>query len=493
MESDQKRAFLAVVLSGAVLLLWQMFFAPKTIQAPNQARQEVASKFGQKGKATDLARGAVVKDSFDKNSIDQKSADVQEYHLENKIGSYQFTNDLTFLDARNIDAVFTFKSIVGSENPLSIQANLNGTYQNIPFEFTQEGQTSVRGSNTQFGINFRGHLEENGRFNFTISSNKALKFRLVFNSAEKTLENNQFRQFVTYTDEVDFNKVGDEEVGEGKIKWLGIDYNYHLFAFILKNNSFVKYNMQKSGVIVVELVEAVNELDAGVVFSKKNYDALKGLGDKLELAVDFGFFGILAVPLLRGLQFFYDFIPNYGLAIILLTLFIRTLMFPLQFKSFKSMKKMQNIQPELKKLKEKFKDDPQRMQKETMELFKRAGANPLGGCLPLVAQMPIFFAFYKVLYSAVELVGAPFVLWISDLSIKDPYYVLPVLMAATMLLQQKFQPSTTADPAQQKIMMIMPVVFGFIMKDLPAGLVLYIFVSTLYGIIQQLLVYKTTD
>jgi YidC/Oxa1 family membrane protein insertase len=154
------------------------------------------------------------------------------------------------------------------------------------------------------------------------------------------------------------------------------------------------------------------------------------------------------------------------------------------------MKKLQVIQPELTKIREKFKDDPARMQKESMELFKKSGANPLGGCLPLLLQMPVFFAFYKVLYGAVELVDAPFVLWIQDLSNKDPYFVLPVLMTLVMFVQQKITPNTITDPVQRKVMMFMPVIFGFIMKDLPSGLCLYIFVSTLFGILQQLLVFS---
>ena len=211
------------------------------------------------------------------------------------------------------------------------------------------------------------------------------------------------------------------------------------------------------------------------------------------MSVDFGFFAVLAVPILRGLQFIHKFIPNYGIAIILLTIFLRLITFPLQYKSFKSMKKMQTIQPELAKIKEKYKDEPQKMQKETMDLFKKAGANPLSGCLPLLLQMPFFFAIYRVLYSAVELVGAPFYGWIHDLSIHDPFYVLPVLMGLAMLAQQKLTPQTTVDPTQQKIMMFMPVIFAFIMKSLPAGLVLYIFVSTVVGVAQQALVYRMAD
>jgi YidC/Oxa1 family membrane protein insertase len=202
---------------------------------------------------------------------------------------------------------------------------------------------------------------------------------------------------------------------------------------------------------------------------------------------------VLAVPMLHTLQWFYKYIPNYGLAIIILTILIRLITFPLQWKSFKSMKKMQKIQPDLQKIREKYKDEPQKLQSETMELFKRAGANPLSGCLPLLLQMPFFFAIYKVLYSAVELVDAPFVAWIVDLSVKDPYYVLPVLMTISMFLQQKLTPQSTMDPTQQKVMLLMPIIFGFIMHSLPAGLVLYIFVSTIFGLLQQLFVYKIAE
>ena len=151
---------------------------------------------------------------------------------------------------------------------------------------------------------------------------------------------------------------------------------------------------------------------------------------------------------------------------------------------------MQVIQPDMKKIKEKYKDNPQKMQQETMALMKRHGANPISGCLPMLLQMPIFFAFYKVLYSSVELVDAPFYFWILDLSEKDPYYILPVLMGLAMFLNMKLTPSTTMDPAQQKVMMLMPIMFTFFMVNLPSGLTLYILVSTVVGMLQQLFVYK---
>lgn len=154
---------------------------------------------------------------------------------------------------------------------------------------------------------------------------------------------------------------------------------------------------------------------------------------------------------------------------------------------------MQAIQPELQKIKEQFKDDPARLQKETMELFKRSKVNPLGGCFPLLLQMPFFFALYSVLSNSVELVHSPFIAgWITDLSMKDSWYVLPVAMSLLMVIQQKITPNTITDKIQLRMMMIMPIFFGFIMKDLPSGLNLYMLVSTLFGLTQQLITVRVS-
>ena len=303
--------------------------------------------------------------------------------------------------------------------------------------------------------------------------------------AKQHKEDQKIRQFLIFSQDVKRVEVGDDEKLDSSIRWVGIDFNYHLLAIVFNEKIPSKQSVNTNGELVVSFTNPNNKFEGYFIYQQKNYDNLVKAGDNLQAAVDFGMFAVVAVPILRGLQFFYKYLPNYGIAIILLTLVVRIILLPLNYKSFKSMKKMQEIQPEMNKLKEKFKDDPQRMQKETMELFKRAGANPLGGCLPLLLQLPIFFAFYQVLFSAVELVGAPFFGWIVDLSAKDPYYVLPVLMTLTMFVQQKFMPSPTTDPTQKKIMLFMPLVFGVIMKDLPAGLTLYIFISTLVGIIQQ--------
>jgi YidC/Oxa1 family membrane protein insertase len=210
---------------------------------------------------------------------------------------------------------------------------------------------------------------------------------------------------------------------------------------------------------------------------------------RLEHIIDYGSLTIIAKPLFWLLKLFYNTLGNYGWAIVLLTIVVRIPFIPLLNKSQKSMKKMAKIQPLMAELKEKYKKDPQKMQKETMALYKKHKVNPVGGCLPMLIQLPVFFALYKILLTTVELKGAPFVLWITDLSLKDPYYVLPVVMGLTMLLQQKMTP-TAMDPKQAKMMMMMPIVFTFMFLQFSAGLVLYWLVNNTLGIIQQYFVNK---
>ncbi len=224
----------------------------------------------------------------------------------------------------------------------------------------------------------------------------------------------------------------------------------------------------------------------------KDFDLLEGVGYQFERAKDFGFFRILAQPLLHVLKFFYGFLGNYGMAIILLTVCIKLIFWPLTQKSYKSMKGMQTLQPEMQKLREKYGHDKQRLNQEMMAFYKDNKVNPLGGCLPMLIQIPVFFALYQVLLGAIELRHAPFMLWITDLSIKDPYYITPLIMGVTMFLQQKMTPSNM-DPTQQKIMLMMPVVFTFLFLNFPSGLVIYWLVNNLLTILQQYLIRRQPD
>jgi YidC/Oxa1 family membrane protein insertase len=478
MGSEQRNALLAVILSGLILFGWQSYFAPQKSAevAPvgptsAQSSSELAHS---PGPATPVAPiEPLVSEIF---SI--KSAGV----------SLDFDNTLTVKNFDNYLAAFTFAQTVDSAQPLRVEFDFGSGFQTLQFA---KSDTAYRFINSQNELLVDVSLNEKGVVQFRVSSPKAFKYRFIYKTEAKKLENTQERVFAYYTDELNHLTISEEDAGDRAIKWAGIDFNYHLFATYFEKAEDLLFKSAADNTFALYSNKATNELSYNLVFVKKEYNYLASLGHNLNNSVDFGIWGFFAVWILKGLQFFYKFLPNYGVSIILLTLLVRLITFPLQYKSFVSMKKLQLIQPELTKIREKFKDDPQRMQKESMDLFRKSGANPLGGCLPLLLQMPVFFAFYKVLHSAVELVDAPFMFWIKDLSNKDPYYVLPVLMTLSMFLQQKMTPNTITDPVQKKVMLFMPLIFGFIMKDLPSGLSLYIFVSTLFGIIQQMLVFNS--
>jgi YidC/Oxa1 family membrane protein insertase len=234
-----------------------------------------------------------------------------------------------------------------------------------------------------------------------------------------------------------------------------------------------------------------------VYIGPKKMTDLKLAGHDLHRAINFGWFGFVARPVLSLLNLIYKYIHNYGIAIILVTIVIKLLFWPITQKGMKSMKNMQNLQPKLTKLREKYGDDKERMAKEQMQLYKTHKINPLGGCLPMVIQIPVFFALYRVLMQAIELRHAPFMLWITDLSaperlnigIELPYVgglpVLTLLMGGTMFLQQKMTPTPAANPEMAKMMMFMPVIFTFLFINFASGLVLYFFVNNMLQMAQQ--------
>lgn len=213
-------------------------------------------------------------------------------------------------------------------------------------------------------------------------------------------------------------------------------------------------------------------------------DVLKQVAPHLDLVIDYGWFSIFSVPIFKVMQFIYHYVHNWGLAIILVTVLIKLLFYKLSETSYRSMARMKNLQPKLLALKDKFGDDRQKLSQATMELYRKEKVNPLGGCLPMIVQIPVFIALYYVLIETVQLRQAPFIFWIHDLSVKDPYYVLPVLMGLSWMLQQRLNPPPP-DPVQAKIMMLFPVVFTVLFATFPAGLVLYWIVNNCLSILQQ--------
>ena len=217
----------------------------------------------------------------------------------------------------------------------------------------------------------------------------------------------------------------------------------------------------------------------------KDPDKLEQFLPTAEKVIDYGTFGIIAIPILKIMRFTHGFTGNWGFDIILLALFIKLVFFWPTQKSYEAMKEMQKLAPEIKMLQKKYKDDKQRLQKELMELYRRRKVNPFSGCLPLLLQLPVFFALYRALLVSIDLRHAPFILWIRDLSGKDPTYISPLLMGATMFLQQKLTPSQ-GDPQQQKMMLFLPLIFTVLFLNFPSGLVIYWLASNVFGILHQL-------
>ncbi|WP_162045242.1 membrane protein insertase YidC [Vibrio taketomensis] len=235
------------------------------------------------------------------------------------------------------------------------------------------------------------------------------------------------------------------------------------------------------------------EMKATLWVGPKLQNQMAAVAPNLDLVVDYGWLWFIAKPLHWLLSTIHGFVGNWGLAIILLTFVVRGAMYPLTKAQYTSMAKMRMLQPKLQAMRERIGDDRQRMSQEMMELYKKEKVNPLGGCLPLLLQMPIFIALYWALMESVELRHSPFFGWIHDLSAQDPYYILPLLMGASMFMIQKMSPTTVTDPMQQKIMTFMPVMFTFFFLFFPSGLVLYWLVSNIVTLIQQTLIYKSLE
>jgi YidC/Oxa1 family membrane protein insertase len=294
-------------------------------------------------------------------------------------------------------------------------------------------------------------------------------------------------------------ELGDLKGGEKRfadqVHWGGFQDQYFLAAFVPQKMEGTELILKKISDTAAELRMAGPKasLSPGTQFSQsylmflgpKDHDILKAFGQDLDKALDFGWFDIVAKPMLWAMKFSYQYVGNYGLAIIILTILIKIIFFYPTHLSMRSMGEMKKLQPEMAKMREKYKDDKEKMNKELMELYRRYKVNPMSGCLPMAIQIPVFFALYKVLLYSIELRHAPFYWWIQDLSAADPYYISPILMGGSMFVQQWMTP-TTGDPTQAKMMLIMPVVFTFMFLSFPTGLVIYWFFSNLLSIGQQL-------
>ena len=273
------------------------------------------------------------------------------------------------------------------------------------------------------------------------------------------------------------------------IQWAAYENNYFAVLFLTpyQNSSaaFLRGGPEENPYFLLSITPPQK-----VFIGPKEHDTLVEFGHEAKRLIRFGMFGFISEILLKASKYFYSIIPNWGLAIILITFIIKVLFFPLTYSSMRSMSKMQELQPKIKSIRAKYKKaktdiaQRRRMNEEIMKLYKEQGVNPAGGCLPMLIQIPVFFGFFRLLMVAIEFRQSPFILWITDLSARDPYYVTPILMGVTQFISQKMTP-TTADPTQARMMLLMPVIFTILFISFPSGLVLYWLMNNVLQIGQQ--------
>lgn len=550
-----KKTILAFALSFVVLVGWSLFFSPEPKQPPAEKGpvagniQPLSPKNG-KGPSNSASVSSpkiapsteqpVIKREEKKIEVDTpfykavfsnvgptlKSFQLKKYHqttdpdspfvemvtLEQGMGDYLTIGFDDSAQGGASDTVFTVDKDSLKLNPESEPATIifHGTSQN-GLAITQ----TYRFYPDRYGIDLA----------VTAANPTATPVDGVFRTTLRAVPPKDKGSYYAYVgfalfsdnklEEMEVEDPGEEITTRGDIGWVSYEDNYFISAVVPEipaKGSFTGKHLS-SGVLEGVFLPAPISLQPStqatnqyqMYLGPRELGILKKFGKNLDKAIDFGWTDIIAKPLLYILRFFDQYIHNYGVSIILLTILVKILFWPLTHKSYKSMKEMQKLQPRMAKLREKYKGDKQKLNQEMMGLYKTYKVNPMGGCLPMVVQIPVFFALFRVLGACIELRHAPFIFWINDLSAPDrlfhfsfeipfmtPPYGIPVLtllMGGSMFIQQKMTP-TPGDPTQAKIMMFLPVIFTFMFINFPSGLVLYWLVNNLLSIGQQYRIYK---
>ncbi len=334
-----------------------------------------------------------------------------------------------------------------------------------------------------------------GHYDAVVSLSEDKRYYIYLGQRPKVNETEQMMVAsgaMVYTDDEILTIIEDGEA-EGRKTFSSVE----LVSAFDQYTATIMYGFSKDTNIIIErdrndnpiiYFDALPTMRFSGYVGQKNYKTLKNIDPKLTHAIEYGWFTFAAKPLFALLSWLHGIFGNWGWAIIGLTILIRLVLYPLTYKGMMSMQKIKEISPKIKELQAKHKGDPQRMNAAVMEMYKKHNANPLGGCLPMLLQIPVFFAIYRVLLNAVELQGAEWMLWIDDLSRMDPTFILPILMGASMYYQQKMTPNNFTDPMQEKVFKFLPIIFTFFFVTFPAGLVLYWFVNNLFSILQQYIV-----
>lgn len=541
----EKRALVALLLSFLVFLIWSFYFTPKEQYSPppNQKHGETA----QQTSPPSEPKAPIDAGALPRFKISETLEGMQTWIIDTPLYEAKILQP----GARLLS--FTLKKhrahAANNAPPMELVTAHSYGYlpcaleflhhqdmnlSTIPYEGQQETKVSLTEKNKVKSLEFRarvdGVVEVVKRYNWkaesydvdldievTNISGKSIKdsmglsfYFLPFEDLEQSFN----KSHLSYSNNKSLNQVAMKKLKKeaftlaDQVNWIGFENNYFIQALIpmSKEQYTIVGRIINPDENLLQLVYISPEFTISpgethnwqfrMYLGPKEMKELQKAGHFLSASIDYGWVSFLAKPLLNLLVWFYRYVHNYGIAIILLTVLIKLLFWPLTHKSYKSMRKMKEIQPHIARIREKYKDDREKLNRELIQLYRTYKINPMGGCLPILIQIPFFFALYRMLYSSVELRHQPFCLWIDDLTAPDrlfigfhiPYLggipVLTLLMGLSMFLQQKMSPSP-GDPRQEKIMLLMPVIFTVFFVNFPSGLVLYWFVNNVLSIVQQ--------
>jgi YidC/Oxa1 family membrane protein insertase len=543
---DQMRLLLALVLSFLVFMLWNVFFGQEHQQKPTPQLQQEAKK-AEKGesappvpapsavtkpvvestaplKPVRPSRQITVETPLYKAVLSETGGGISSFILKKYRAAAAADSPLMNLlpDNNSFDGLLVGLSSKGTgtfENE-QFQANLNGDQlslsdgtREIVFSTSNENGLKIdkvyQFAADSYAIGFEVRLTNTS--DQQLKDGLVVSLRNVFPNYKKSKAFEGPAALVNRSiEQIPIDEIEKKSRLNGNISWVALESHYFATSImpVKDQEATVRFAVLPGHVVEAQYVEpeltmapqSRSSFEYQLFFGPKSTNAVKQVGHELSRIVDFGTFDVLAKPCLWLMNYLYAIIPNYGVAIIILTLLSKILLWPLGTKSYKSMSQMKKLQPLIQELRGKYKNDRKKMNEEIMRLHRTYNINPLGGCLPMLVQIPVFFALYRMLDQAIELRHAPFIWWINDLSAPDrlfhfdfsipfmePPYGIPVLtlvMGATMFWQQKMTPPA-GDPTQAKMMLLMPVVFTFIFINFSAGLVLYWLVNNVLSIGQQ--------
>ena len=543
MESQRNLLFIGLlVVSFLLWQQWQTDKAPKPQQVATATQQQgdnfvpetssgttTSDVPAEKAVATSRKLISITSDQL-QLQVDPVGGDIVEAKLLNHTVSQDSKEPFTLLTQKPGLTYIAQSGLIGRDGPDS------RTEGRPVYSTTQEAYTLANGANELVvpltwtnpeGITFtkefvlkRDHFDVQVQYKVSNSAAKPLELQF-YGQLKQTIAvpadqqssmfmASAYRGAAYSTSEVRYQKETFDTMKETNLNtstkggWIGMLQHYfvtawagetegqnHIYSRVVNNGQEAIIGLKEPLATVAP--GATVTLGSALWLGPKLQDEMSVVAKHLDLTVDYGYLWFIAQPLFKLLQFLHSLVGNWGVAIILITLVVRGGMYPLTKAQYTSMAKMRMLQPKLTALRERFGDDRQKMSQAMMELYKQEKVNPLGGCFPILIQMPIFIALYWTLMESVELRHAPFTLWLTDLSVKDPFYVLPLLMGATMWWIQKMSPTTVTDPMQQKVMQFMPIIFTFMFLWFPSGLTLYWLVSNIVTICQQTMIYRQLE